>query len=84
MIYFYLWALVLVIIALAVPVASFLEKRRNKIAAGPVETVEPNIDTVEGGEDASSEAPVADDGIGEFGESVPAGADDFSAFEDFK
>lgn len=87
MIYFYLWAVVLVVIALAVPMTAFLEKRRYRRAAGPVEAVkavEANVDGVEGVDGDSGDEPIADDNIGEFGEPVPAGADDFSAFEDFK
>ena len=84
MIYFYLWVLFLVSITLALPIVAFVEKSRAKKEAA--ETM--------GASDAYEEAPAFDDSVeepvavedemAEFGEAVPAGPDDFSAFDDFK
>lgn len=84
MIYFYLWVLFLVSVTLALPIVAFIEKSRAKKEAA--ESM--------GATAASEEAPAFDDSVEEpaaveedmaaFGEAVPAGPDDFSAFDDFK
>jgi hypothetical protein len=83
MIFFYLWVAFLASIVLAVPIVSFVEKSRARKASGystPAAAAEVAF------EDEPVEpvaAAVADDGMGDFG-AAPAGADDFSAFDDFK
>lgn len=84
MIYFYLWVVVLAVIVFAVPVAVFLEKSRNKKEAGPVEAVDENAEAGDAMDESAAGAEIVEDDMSAFGESIPAGADDFSAFDDFK
>jgi len=86
MIYFYLWVAVLASVIFAVPVAAFMEKSRNKKAAGLVQTTgaTSEADDAVAIDEESPVAEMADDGMDGFGASTPADADDFSAFDDFK
>lgn len=95
MLYFIAWVLFLLVVALAIPVASFLEKRKYA-AANPQPAVEE--DQVAFDEEAPVESDDSGDGFGEdpaadfggdeaveFGEVEATGGDDFSAFdEEFK
>ncbi|MGV3486944.1 MAG: hypothetical protein ACO1RT_21190 [Planctomycetaceae bacterium] len=85
MLYFYLWVLFLLSISLALPIVAYVEKSRARKAAG--ERAAATAD--EGGEaagfdEAAVEEVAAEEGLDEFGAAMPAGADDFSAFDDFK
>jgi hypothetical protein len=93
MLYFIGWVLFLLVVALAIPVASFLEKRKYAAANPQVAAVE---DEASFDENAESDDPVdefgqeSSDEFGggeevEFGEVEATGGDDFSAFdEEFK
>ncbi len=83
MIYFYLWCAVLALILLAPLVVGLVEKSKNKQA---IAADEPAMMTEDGAmfdEQAEAEPAVADE-MGGFGAEVPAGGDDFAAFDDFK
>ena len=88
MIYFYMWVLFLVSILLALPIVVYVEKSRLKKAMGPTAAAAAATGAAavafddEPVEEVLAD-DVADDGMGEFGETAAA-ADDFSAFEDFK
>lgn len=82
MIYFYMWVLFLVSIISALPIVVYVEKSRLKKAMGPTTGAVAGVAAV-AFDDEPVEQVVADDGMGEFG-ATTAGADDFSAFEDFK
>ena len=85
MIYFYLWVLFLVSISLAVPIVAFVEKSRARKALGERATPAAAGEDQEADlDEAAVEEAAVDDGMGEFGETVPANPDDFSAFDDFK
>lgn len=85
MIYFYLWVLFLLSISLAVPIVAFVEKSRARKAREERATPAAEDGDQEADlDDAPLEEAAVDDGMGEFGEAVPANPDDFSAFEDFK
>jgi len=81
MIYFYMWVLFLVSIVSALPIVAYVEKSRLKKAMGPTSAATGAAAVAF--DDEPVEEVVADDDMGEFGETAAA-ADDFSAFEDFK
>ena len=85
MIYFYLWVLFLLSISLAVPTVAFVEKSRaRKAAEERAPAAGPESADADDADDAAVEEVAVDDGMGEFGDAVPANPDDFSAFDDFK
>jgi hypothetical protein len=85
MIYFYLWVVFLVSILLALPIVAMMEKSRaKKLAGARSQAAEKAVDQSQVLDDAVAEQPAADAALDEFGQAVPAGADDFSAFDDFK
>ncbi len=81
MLIFYAWVVLLAAIIISVPVVYVLENKKNKVAVEPAEP----------GGDELGEAEMTDEGAGAddempdemagFGEDVPAGEDDFSAFD---
>ncbi|KAA1257818.1 hypothetical protein LF1_03080 [Rubripirellula obstinata] len=96
MLYFIGWVIFLLVVALAIPVASYLEKRKYAAANPPAATAD---DQAVFDEDAAAEGMESEDGFGqdasdefgagedevEFGEVEATGGDDFSAFdEEFK
>jgi len=86
MIYFYMWVLFLASILSALPIVVYVEKSRLKKAMGPTSAAASGAGAVAFDDQPVEEViadDVADDGMGEFGETAAA-ADDFSAFEDFK
>lgn len=92
MLYFIFWVLFLLVVAFAVPVVSFLEKRKYA-AANPAPEPDPDMnddDIAVADADDDPGFAEADDSFGadpaaEFGEIEATGGDDFSAFdEEFK
>ena len=89
MLYFIPWVVFLLIVVLAVPVASYLEKRKYA-AAHPTPTPESDEHSEAVDEAEMPVEEFADDGFGgeggaEFAEVETPGGDDFSAFdEEFK
>ena len=88
--YFVAWVLLAATALLAVPIVHFVEQARlKKVAAldepdgeGDGEDWGDDAVAVEDGQEAMPEEP---EGLSEFGEGVPVGEDDFSAFdEEFK
>jgi|GEM_PF-1728927 len=82
MLIFYAWVVLLAAIIISVPVVHVIESKKNKKAREPVvpagdELGEPELSD-EAGAEPSDEIP---DDMSGFGEDVPAGEDDFSAFD---
>jgi hypothetical protein len=82
MLIFYAWVVFLAAIILSVPVVYLIESKKNKKAQEPVaptgdEIGEPELSDELGGE-PSDEIP---DDLDGFGQEMPSGEDDFSAFE---
>ena len=84
MIYFYLWVLFLVSISLALPIVAFVEKSRAKKEAAETMGATAATDEALAFDDAVEEPVAVEDEMAGFGEPVPKGSDDFSAFDDFK
>jgi len=80
MIYFYLWVLFLVGILAALPIVAYMEKPKRE-KTPKTEPAEEGAAAV--GADEKAMEP-AGDGFEDFGQPVPAGGDDFAAFDDFK
>lgn len=86
MLIFYAWVVFLAAIIISVPVVYAMENKKHKVAEEPAAPAgddlgEPEMVDEAGGE-VSDEIP---DEMAGFGEAVPAGEDDFSAFdEEFK
>lgn len=95
MIYFFLWVAFLLTVLLAVPIASYLEKRKYRAANSSLMTEQAGESGEEWSEEASGEAdpmgdgdPLssADSGASQVEEAVEFGevdgGDDFAAFDD--
>ncbi len=79
--YFYLWCAFILAVILSLPVVNMMEKSREK---KNLPVPDPSSDEGEGIADDAVADEIVDE-ASEFGEPVPSGADDFSAFdEEFK
>jgi len=82
MLIFYAWVVFLAAIIISVPVVYLIESKKNKKAQAPAEATGDELGDPEMsdelGVEPSDEIPDDMDG---FGQEMPAGEDDFSAFE---
>lgn len=80
MMYFIFWVLFLLAVILAVPVVSFLEKRKRQAALGP--------DDAESEEVAGEEEEAAEEALGEAEfaavDETPSEGDEFAEFEEIR
>jgi hypothetical protein len=81
MLIFYAWVVLLAAIIISVPVVFVIENKKNKVAEEPAEPGGDELGETEmtdEGADADGEMP---DEMAGFGEEIPVGEDDFSAFD---
>jgi len=78
MLIFYAWVVFLAAIIISVPVVYLIESKKNKKPQAPVAPTGDELGDPELGAEPSDEIPDDMDG---FGQEMPAGEDDFSAFE---
>lgn len=81
MLIFYAWVVLLAAIIISVPVVYVIESKKNKVAQEPAEPSGDELGEAEmTGEGTGADGEVSDEMAG-FGEEMPAGEDDFSAFD---
>lgn len=83
MLIFYAWVVFLAAIILSVPIVYVIESKKNKVAEEPVAPAADELGEPDMGDElpmeSSDEMP---DEMSGFGDDIPAGEDDFSAFEE--
>lgn len=82
MLIFYAWVVFLAAIIISVPVVYMIEAKKNKVVQEPVQLADDELGEAEMTDEMAAEAAeeIPDEMAG-FGEEMPAGEDDFSAFE---
>ena len=81
MLIFYAWVVLLAAIIISVPVVYAIENKKNKVAEEPVEPGEDELGEAEMTDEGASADDEMPDEMAGFGEEIPAGEDDFSAFD---
>jgi hypothetical protein len=81
MLIFYAWVALLAAIIISVPVVYMIEKKKNKVAEEPAESAGDELGEPEMTDDGAGASDEIPDEMAGFGEDIPAGEDDFSAFE---
>lgn len=82
MLIFYAWVVLLAAIIISVPVVYVLENKKNKVAQEPAEAAGDELGEPEMTDDGTGASDEVPDEMAGFGEDIPAGEDDFSAFEE--
>lgn len=82
MLIFYAWVVLLAAIILSVPIVYLIENKKNKVVQEPVAPAGDELGEPEMGDDVGEATDEIPDEMAGFGEDLPAGEDDFSAFEE--
>lgn len=81
MLIFYAWVVLLAAIIISVPVVYMIENKKNRVFEEPAEPSGDELGEPEMTDDGAGASDEMPDEMAEFGEDIPAGEDDFSAFE---
>lgn len=81
MLIFYAWVVLLAAIIISVPVVYLIEKKKNRVVEEPAEPAGDELGEPEMTDDGAGASDEMPDEMAGFGEDIPAGEDDFSAFD---